>query len=103
MLLQVLTNWFVQDLKPEASVEDDDDDVLFSDDEQAGFELGSQVERIEHFLLSDRLKVSKTQHKAAGKPWLKVTKTQHKAAVKPWLKVTKTQHKAAVKPMIDSK
>ncbi|KAI0211407.1 hypothetical protein LSAT2_003761 [Lamellibrachia satsuma] len=47
-------------LKSEACFDDNDDTVLFSDDEPAGFEIGSQVERIEHFLLSDRLDLSKS-------------------------------------------
>ena len=50
-----------QSLKSETSLGGNDDTVLFSDDEPAGFELGSQVERIEHFLLGNRLKVNKGQ------------------------------------------
>ena len=54
------TEFVFQSLKSEACFDDNDDTVLFSDDEPAGFEIGSQVERIEHFLLSDRLELGKS-------------------------------------------
>ena len=60
LIIQLVMSAF-QSLKSETSLGDNDDTILFSDDEPAGFELGSQVERIEHFLLGKRLKVNKGQ------------------------------------------